>query len=276
MLLFGSFDFFGANMPLVMMSLGEIIVQNPLNTVLTFSRQVRPDNPKSALPLIHDLLNDIKTQELIRKLKLGEITDEFFTWEMRVALEEKTGVLLTLDEFNKAWHAMNPTFEEFSPLLTDLLKNVSLIQDLHLVSYTNPKDMQHLQDELTKGAVPYTLGDKGELQSIGGIPVYLSYIEKKHKADLIDGIIDGYKDSTSIKTSLSRFHLFQEPKKEEDSSLIIKYICSNNAEDNQEQLCLFEKLIGQGVQIVSWQKETQSLASLLAPEEESEKVMLDF
>lgn len=170
-------------------SLGEIITQNQMKTLVAFATLINPENPKSVMMQLGKILQDADTQKGLDKFKLGLKTEEEFTSDMILKIKEATGAELTRENFDKAWNAMNPNFSEFFPLLSEVFHEHHDDQKMIFISYTNPKDMRHLIKQLDEHKVIYTCDASGNINSIQGVSLYLTYVEKKSKADLILEVI---------------------------------------------------------------------------------------
>lgn len=175
-------------------SLGEIVHQNQLKALQTFAKLVgqknpaiNQDNPKAAFMLIHGILGAAKEQ--LEHFKNGSLTEADYTNSMIAEIQEKTGVLLTVEEFDTAWNTMNPRYDDFAIFLEEAIRLKAQGNEIIFISNTNPKDMSSFIKQLKQNNVSCEVSDGGELMSIGQIPVFLSYVRKQSKADLITDVI---------------------------------------------------------------------------------------
>lgn len=168
------------------LSLGEIVTQNQMKMMMEFARLINSADPQAAMIKLREILQDTETQNSLDQFRLGFKREEEVIIEMISKIRVSTGVQLTIDEFNKAWNAMNPTYPEFASVLSEVVREHHGDHKIVFVSYTNPKDIRHLKTELDSNSVPYTRDEgNGEINSICGIPLYLTYLTQKSKADLI-------------------------------------------------------------------------------------------
>lgn len=240
-------------------SLGEIIMQNQMKTLVAFATLINPENPKSVMMQLGKILQDAETQQRLDKFKLGLKTEEEFTSEMILKIKEATGVELTRENFDKAWNAMNPNFSEFSPLLSEVLREHHDDQKMIFISYTNPKDMRHLIKQLDEHKIIYTCDANGNINSIQGVSLYLTYVEKKSKADLILEVIQRQVASDLPKDQISFFRKESAPSPE---TVDIKYIRGIQRPDDPILKLLAERSIEEteskassiGVQTLLWDR----------------------
>ena len=204
-------------------SLGEIVTQNQMKALAAFAALINTADPKAVMEELGEILQDDETKHSLDQFKLGLKSEDAFAGLMISKIKETTGVELTRANFNKAWNAMNPSFSEFIPLLSDVIREHRDDQKMVFVSYTNPIDIGQLIRELDLNGMPYSRDDtSGQLNSIGGIPLYLSYSERKSKADLILNIISEMRVPTpSCAAVASRSAFFST---EAPSPIDVKYI----------------------------------------------------
>jgi hypothetical protein len=169
-----------------------------MKMMMELARLINSADPKAAMSQLREILQDTETQHSLDQFRLGFKREEEIIIEMISKVRESTGKQLTINEFNMAWNAMNPAFSEFASVLSEVVSEHHDDHKMVFVSYTNPKDMRHLTAELDSNSVPYTREEaSGEINSICGIPLYLTYLAKKSKAELILQIIHQQKTSRS-------------------------------------------------------------------------------
>ena len=252
-------------------SLGEVVTQNQMKTLNALATAINSENPRSAMGALGKILQHIDTQHSLDMFKQGMKSEEDFTLEMIAKIKEETGVELSVDDFDKAWDAMNPDFADFSPVLLDILNQNLDSQKIVFVSYTNVKDMKHLIKELDAHGMAYTR-DKinGELNSIGGVSLYLSYSEKKSKAEIILQIVKTMMNASLItESALNEFTFFGKGDSSNDQPLDIKYVCSTPGITDPVLLSLDEKnrvevkeaIDSEEIEVLHWNKKEKQVFS---------------
>lgn len=201
------------------LSLGEIVTQNQMKTLEELALLINPEHPDYVKNALGIILQNGDTQIQLDKFKQGLITEQTFNSVMISKIKAEANKELTEKEFNKAWNAMNPKYAEFSTSLTEVIQANNQDQKIVFISYTNPKDINQLINELQENKVAYTINETtGYLDSIGGIPLYLTYSEKKSKANLIQQVITELKQP-----KINSFSIFSNSNSN-SNSLDIKYI----------------------------------------------------
>lgn len=101
---------------------------------------------------------------------------------------------ISSSQLNVVWDAMNPSYEQFKDKLEDAAKH-----KLVFISFSNPKDMRHLREQLLQNKVPIKLDGDGLLIEISGIPIYWTYAMKLSKDKLIEYVIQIVEEMVKIK-----------------------------------------------------------------------------
>lgn len=193
-------------------SLGEIVTQNQRKALAAFAALINPATPEAVMGGLGKILQTDETKYALDQFKLGLKSEDEFTGEMISKIKEATGVELTRANFDRAWNAMNSSFSEFIPLLSDVIREHRDGQKMVFVSYTNPIDIEHLIRELDTNGLDYTTdGANGQLNSIGGVPLYLTYSERKSKVDLILQIISQMTEPAPAVASSASFFSTESP-----------------------------------------------------------------
>jgi hypothetical protein len=244
------------------LSLGEIVTQNQMKMMMELARLINSADPTAAMSQLKDILQNTETQHSLDQFRLGFKREEEIIIEMISKIRESTGKQLSIDEFNMAWNAMNPTFSEFASVLSEIVREHHDDHKMVFVSYTNPKDMRHLTTELDSNSVPYTR-DKasGEINSICGIPLYLTYLAKKSKADLILQVIHQQTASRSFSNRGDSF--FEQEPASPSEAPDIKYIRCIRSTDDPIYRLLSDKstaevnntTVSAGVKTILWNKQ---------------------
>jgi hypothetical protein len=168
-------------------NLGDIVTPNIMKTpgALTtlFASKNPSSNPadigKAIVGVMHENMN------LIKDFKLGKIPESEFNERMISALEKANDAKLSIDEFNTAWNAMHPTFNQYEALLNEAIAyNNQPGQQIIFISFTNPKDIRYLTEQLKINGIPHKT-DGEQLTEIAGIRLLTTYAAQKEKAELI-------------------------------------------------------------------------------------------
>lgn len=201
-------------------SLGEIVTPNLGNGLKALAEMIAERSGrelKQAFPQVQSAVQ--KNFGAIEKFKQGLLSEDEFNETFINAIHAESGIQLAVDKFDFAWAAMNPKFADFRQTLEAALAfQNGEDQQLILISYTNPKDIRHLVNELHNNDVPYQLDAAGNLCEISGIKLHTTYANKATKSDLIKNVIIGLRQSDS-----PRNRLFSEYKDDSESD-DIKYI----------------------------------------------------
>lgn len=134
----------------------------------------------------------------IEKFKQGLLSEDEFNKTFIEAIWTQSGIKITVNEFDSVWDAMNPPFTDFKQALdTALAFHNQEHQQLILISYTNPKDIRHLVNQLQMNNIPHEIDKNGNLSEISGIQLHTTYANKNTKSDLIKNVIIALRQSES-------------------------------------------------------------------------------
>ncbi|MBX3709538.1 MAG: hypothetical protein KIT56_10090 [Gammaproteobacteria bacterium] len=256
-------------------SLGEIVTPDVMKTIQAFTaliaKKKQTANPVDIGKSIGLVLQ--QKMKLINDFKLGAVNETDFTQQMIGYLENATGIQLTTEEFDQAWNTMNPKFEQFESLLKQAIEyNNHPSQRVIFISYTNPKDIKCLINELERNKQNYKV-DNGQLVEISGIQLYTTYAAKQTKAELIEAttkrLNSKFASQSMLANSINNVLSFEQAK--ESEPLDIKYIrCVNGINDlilkedldktNQE---VGKKAEGFFVDTILWMKNEKTLSDVL-------------
>lgn len=215
-------------------SLGDIVTLNIAKTVGAFTTLIAgkksESNPAEVGGLIGGVLQT--NMNLINDFKLGKMTENEFNEKMIAVLETATGVKLSTVEFDSAWNAMLPTFNQFEALLNEAITfNKQPGQKIIFISFTNPKDIRHLVEQLKTNKIAYKT-DGDQLTEIDGIKLLTTYAYKKSKAELIEVATKELRSSpapqSSLATSMSAAAFNIDQYRPLDDAKDIKYIRAVN------------------------------------------------
>ncbi|HTM63442.1 MAG TPA: hypothetical protein VL360_02950 [Gammaproteobacteria bacterium] len=168
-------------------SLGEIVTVNISKAIGAYIGMIASKNLSVSADIIGKQVGGVlqSKMDFLNQFKLGKVTENQFDQEMIGALAEATGVTLTVEEFNQCWNAMNPAYAQFADLLNEAdAFNKQSGQKIIFISFTNPKDMRHLEAQLQKNNVLFKT-ENGELSEICGMKLLSSYSLQQAKNDLI-------------------------------------------------------------------------------------------
>lgn len=213
-------------------SLGEIVSPNIMKAIGAFTTVIAakksPSNPADIGRTIGGVLQS--KMSLINNFKLGNIGEKDFDSQMISALEQAAGVKLTVNEFNSAWNAMHPDYSQFSALLNEAIEfNSKPEQKIIFISFTNPKDIRHLIEQLKINGIVYKTEDE-QLTEIAGIKLLTTYASHKSKAELIDVANKEFRSNPAMQGTLasSMGAVFNIDKHRSIGSQDVKYIRSVN------------------------------------------------
>ena len=165
-------------------SLGEIVTLDIKQTMTAFANILGEHGKQDQIKLLGVFVREV--MGVINQFKLGKLTEKEFDQAFIKAFKAKFDVTITVEQLNKAWEKMQPTFEQYDEALTELCHfNEKKDHQIVLFSYTNPKDMQALQTALETHHVPYKLDKAGHFTQIAGMDIHLTYTTNKTKAELI-------------------------------------------------------------------------------------------
>lgn len=179
----------------IVLSLGDFIEQDRSKTLVAFEQYIQCRD--TDLEELRRTLETIMTAQestdgFIYKLKMGLIDEKSFDEQMIDLIATETGVALTRAQFNRAWHAMNPSFDQVNERLLCVFREKNTLRsnqiEMVFVSDTNPKDMAHLAN-LFQTHNEAVVWEDGELVSIAGIQILTSYLHQKSKAELVSSLV---------------------------------------------------------------------------------------
>lgn len=268
------------------LSLGEIVTPDIRKTIQAFTDLIAK---KKQAPNLADIGRSIGIV-LQQNIKLIDdfkriLNEADFTKKMIDSLKNATDIELTINEFDQAWNAMSPKLEQFETLLKQAIEYNNLPkQQVIFISFTNPKDIRHLVNELQKSNIEYKI-EKDQLVEIGGIQLFTTYGSKQTKAELIETTIKKLNTKSptqsALANSMSNLLSFEHAKEAE--SIDIKYIrCVNGINDPILKDCLdktneeVEKnAAGFFVDTILWKKDEATLSEVLCNSQvESKKIVV--
>jgi len=177
-------------MPAVkILNLGDIVPQYMTKALMAFANIINPDHPSDAVDKLKGILMGQDAFNDLTSFKQGEISEEQFTDRMITRVRQNTGVFIDYETFDRAWNEMNPSYSDFSSRMSDAIKENNADQQVVFISSTNPKDMKHLEEQLKRNGMKYGVDALGNINNIAGIPLYLTYVAKLTKANLIEQVI---------------------------------------------------------------------------------------
>lgn len=249
------------------MSLGDIIKPDISKTMRSFCELITKKNPTLTASESSRAVATVtqENKDKIEDFKTGKRAEEKFTEEMISALHQKTKVTLTTEEFDHAWSAMQPSFEEYSSLLQEVVDyHRQSDQEVIFISATNPKDIRKIMSELEANKFAYK-EQNGEIREIAGIPLYTTYGSKQTKDELLKSVITQILNE--IKQPKVPVSILFKPQQTAD----IKYISSDNlisnpalsAELAHQNARIKTMLAELGIGVLEWGKNKQSLTELL-------------
>ncbi|HVT62345.1 MAG TPA: hypothetical protein VHD33_02510, partial [Legionellaceae bacterium] len=187
------FAFLSSQLPIypirqtLLMCLGDVVQQDRSKMLPELRKIFHPTQ-------IAQLLGFISAQEakdgLIYRFKMGIMDEETFDIQMIEAIAKLTQVTLSEETFNTIWQTMNPSFGEISQALKNLdaEKLREKGYELKFISYTNPKDIKRLREELHRHDQPYVMAH-GHLIGFAGFDLTCSYVEQKSTLELIQDFL---------------------------------------------------------------------------------------
>lgn len=256
-------------------NLGDIVMPNFAKMIDAFTTLFASKIPDAVIANVKaSILNVVKqTTNIVTDVKHGTYNETGFTTKMIAALEQETGVKISFEEFDQAWNAMNPSYQQFQELLNLMIQhNQQPNQQVVFISFTNPKDMRHLNEELEKNHQPYQL-ENGELAEIGGIKLYTTYTRKQTKAQLIEDVIKNTMRKSQTQTPLanSMNNVFSLGKACEAETPTVLYLRGvNNVNDpvlkdelDKSNASVDNKVQEYLVDTILWMKDKQKLPDIL-------------
>jgi hypothetical protein len=167
-------------------SLGEIVTPNLGNGLKALAETVAQKKSVELSQVSSQVQLAVqKNFGVIEKFKQGALSENEFDAIFIAAIYNETEIKLTVEEFNSAWAAMNPKYASFKQALEVALAfHTKENQQLVLITYTNPKDIRQLRNELQVNHIPYQLDSSGNLYEIAGIKLHVTYVNKSTKAEI--------------------------------------------------------------------------------------------
>ncbi len=264
--------------PLLIVNLGDIVTPDFSLMIIKFSAMLTAKKPNSTIKDNNAAMIGVikQTTNAVNQFKLGQISEEHFNQLMLSELEQATGVRLTVEAFDEAWHSMNPHYSQFESKLTMLrLHHHGNGENVVLISFTNPKDMRFLAAQLKQHEVPHQL-ENGELIAIDGIKLVTTYLQQKTKAELIEGIIKQHqrKSLTQSPLASSMNAVVGAPHVEATPVRYIRGVNNINdpvlkavAEQTNTDVDNAAKVLK--VNAIIWNKETHSLQEILTTKDQA-------
>lgn len=258
-------------------SLGEIVTLDIMKTLIAFTelivKKIESNNPEEIGNKIGAILQE--KVNFINEFKMGKFTESEFTNQMILTFKDVTGAQITVEEFDNAWSKKDSSFKQFSAALNQAIDyNNKTNQEIIFISFTNPKDIRNLANELKINDKKFTY-DGNTITNIEGIPLYTTYSAQQSKAELIVNTIK----ELNNKSPINNLSFISEQSNMPSPN--IKYIRGvNNINDpilkedldktNQE----IEKKTDQYfVDTIIWMKSEQSLSGVLANTEMTSRLI---
>ncbi|VVC75929.1 hypothetical protein AQUSIP_12300 [Aquicella siphonis] len=261
-------------------NLGDVITPDFMKAIQAFTTLIAgkkqatmtDETGKAVAMVLHQNLN------IINDFKHGKMNEADFTNHMLGKLEQATGIRLSTEEFDASWNAMNPKYQDFKGLLSQVSAyNRQPGQRAIFISFTNPKDIKHLIHELHVNQVGHRVVD-GCLLEIEGIELHTTYAVRQTKAELIESVIKSLHSKPSAQSSLASSMgsmLAGTGQTNTSDPLDIKYLRGvNNLKDPVLQADLDltnqaveEKADGFRVDTILWMKQEQSLSDIMRQHE---------
>ena len=256
-------------------SLGEITTPDISKALAAFinliaaKKEVALDQVKGSVQTVlhHNMA-------LINSFKLGQVDEATFTKRMidALCLATETDKLLTVEEFDTAWNAMNPKFKDFEAVLRQALEyHTSPNQQIILFSFTNPKDIRHLINELKTNNVDHTVNKDGQLVAVCGISVFTTYVSKQTKEELLETIIKQCHAKSAaqgtLASSMSQILSTESKQEPVEVQLVLGLnkipdpVLSKNLDDTNRGLVETAQKLSAAV--VIWSKKEESLTQVL-------------
>lgn len=256
-------------------SLGEIVTPHVMKTIQAFIALIAEKKKVANLAInLQEIGQSIggvleRNKHLINNFKLGKLDEKDFTEQMIHELKKATTIEIDIHEFDDAWNAMNPKFEEFAALLKQAIEYHQK-QQIVFISFTNPKDIRHLIKELEKNKQDYKVVND-QLIEIAGIPLYTTYAVNQNKTELIETTIKKFAGKSLQSTLAKSMTNLLNLEKDQASELDIKYIrCVNNIQDpilkedlDKTNQAIEKKTAEFFVETILWMKQEQSLSDVL-------------
>lgn len=174
----------------IILNLGDICQQNQMKALRAFANLLNPGDPNSMIPQLMALITGKDCNERLEKLKMGNATEnEFIDFMITKLTEISSKTNITSENFTLAWNSMNASFEEFKTRLQEVISLQAEGHEIVFVSYTNPLDIKAFEQELSKGEISFETTEAGALQSVDGIRMLLSYVEKKSRLEMLCALV---------------------------------------------------------------------------------------
>lgn len=264
-------------------SLGEIVTLDIMKTIQAFTALIAEKLKQVNQPVnSHEIGKSIglvlqSSTKIIDDFKLGALNENDFTEKMINVFEKETTITLTTQEFDHAWNAMNPKFQQFEAFLKQAVEyNSQPNQKVVFISFTNPKDIRSLVNELKNNEQSYQVDDD-QLVEICGIPLHTTYANQQTKAELIETTIKRLNTKVSTQSSLanSMSNVVSIEQAKEFEPLDIKYIRGvNNINDpilkedlDKTNQTVEKKAAAFFVDTIIWMKQERSLSAVLSDQQ---------
>jgi|SRR5579883_1023398 len=266
-------------------SLGEVVTPDVMKTIQAFTALIagkkQAANPLEISKSIGLVLQ--QNMKLLNDFKIGKLNEKDFTEQMIDVLEKTTEVKLTLQEFDHAWNAMNPKFEQFEVLLKQAVEyNSQPKQQVIFISFTNPKDIKNLINELESKKQNYRVVDD-QLVEICGIQLHTTYATQQTKAELIETTIKRLNTKTPTQSTLanSMSNVVSREQTKELEPVDVKYIRGvNDIKDSllkenfdKTNQAVEKKAEEFFVDTILWMKNEQPLSDVLRDQQVSSKLI---
>jgi hypothetical protein len=263
-------------------SLGEVVTPDVMKTIQAFTALIA-GKKQSANPLeIGKSIGRVLQQnmKLLNDFKIGKLNEKDFTEQMIDVLEKATEVKPTLQEFDHAWNAMNPKFEQFETLLKQAVEyNSQPQQQVVFISYTNPIDTKNLI-ELESKKQSYRVVDD-QLVEICGIQLHTTYATQQTKAELIETTIKRLNTKAPTQSPLASSMSNVVGLEQTNEPVDVKYIRGVNdikepiLKDDLDKTnqAVEEKAEGFFVDTILWMKKEQSLSDVLRDQQVASKLI---
>lgn len=198
----------------IVMCVGEVVKQDrnaAAAALVSILKNKYPDKNQSVVisAMFSLLLEQERGPEgYIYLFKMGFMKESIFDQLMIDYFIKKLDITLTIEEFNQIWQATNPSFPDIQPWLTqiDVQKMRRNGYRFEFMTYSNPKDMRHLLEELQKYDQAYVLA-QGDLIGFAGLPLACSFVKQKSTEEMLRDLIN----ETSYSQS---YQLAESPKKQ--------------------------------------------------------------
>lgn len=234
----------------IILNLADFVQPSEIIGLMALAQKIDFDLTKH-LPSLQTLFATEDIKNKIEAFHRGKIKDADFSETLILAIARATGTILSTKDFNAAWALRMVRVGDFKNTLS---KANHPTCKLVFVSDTNPKDMDNLRMQLDLGSIPYTLDRGSKIDSINGIQVRASCVERKTLQELISATVDEYvppvaaASSTPSFFSLNRF----DPISREE----VKYVRCITTSAIAPATC--------GIETIGWDL-SENLSDIIAP-----------